>query len=83
VIVGLCGDGFPEVERVLRKAMPDATILGLGRGERPGPQVDVLVPMTSMVDEAVMEATRPKLILQFGVGLQGVDRARRNGAASR
>lgn len=76
MIIGLCGDGFPDVRRALQMALPDAELVDVpvGHGEDP-PEVDVLVPLGAVVDGRLMDATRPRLIQQFGVGLQGVELA--------
>ncbi len=79
VIIGLCGSGFPEVRRALEVTLPDAEIITVPVAAMPTPgpdiAIDVLVPLGETVDAAVMDATRPKLIQQFGVGIQGVDLA--------
>lgn len=78
MIIGLCGgevSGFPAVQRALRTALPDAELVDvpLGHANIRLPRVDVLVPLGATVDAAVMDGTQPRLIHQFGVGLQGVD----------
>lgn len=73
--IGLCGSGFPDVRRALSAALPDAEIVDIpasGRDEQAS-EVDVLVPLGATVEGGLMDATRPRLIQQFGVGLQGVD----------
>ncbi|MFI7670436.1 NAD(P)-dependent oxidoreductase [Nocardia sp. NPDC049526] len=75
MIIGLCGDGFPEVRRSLRAVLPGAEMVDIGVAEGHVPRVDVLVPLGASIDAELMDATRPRLIQQFGVGLQGVDRA--------
>ncbi|GAA5169039.1 D-glycerate dehydrogenase [Pseudonocardia eucalypti] len=75
-MIGLCGGGFPDVRRALRTALPgiEQVEIPVGRhdGHRP-PPVEVLVPLGATVDAELMDATGPRLIQQFGVGLQGVD----------
>lgn len=51
--------------------MPDAEILVAD--PESAPQADVLVPTMNRIDSALMDRVRPRLILQFGVGLEGVD----------
>jgi len=51
--------------------MPGAQIVVVDMDD-PG-KVDVLVPMSGNVDAVLMERACPRLIQQFGVGLQGVD----------
>lgn len=118
MIVGLCGNGYPDVRDALRAALPDADVVDVpvdgssatdrrspdrgtqdrsvdvpagapdrserssrGYGSRDLPRVDVLVPLGASVGADLMDAARPRLIQQFGVGVQGVDldaaRARR------
>lgn len=77
MLIGLCGQGFPAVRQALRSALPDATLVDVPASEPAGalPTVDVLSPLGSEISAALMDATRPRLIQQFGVGLQGVDLA--------
>lgn len=74
MIIGLCGDAFPDLWGALRCALPQAELVNV-LDVSPGAtsRVDVLVPLGTTVDEAMLEATTPRLIQQFGVGLQGVD----------
>ncbi|MFI6172260.1 NAD(P)-dependent oxidoreductase [Nocardia sp. NPDC051052] len=81
MIIGLCGAEFPEVRRHLRAALPEAELVELGVGACEVPAVDVLVPLGASVGAELMDATRPRLIQQFGVGLQGVDAAAARGRA--
>jgi phosphoglycerate dehydrogenase-like enzyme len=73
VIIGICDERYPEVVRVLQEALPGAQIV-ITAGAHPfhGP-VDVLVPLGGQVGADLMDANRPRLIQQFGVGLDGVD----------
>jgi phosphoglycerate dehydrogenase-like enzyme len=71
------GETFPEARRVLRPMLPHDEIAAC-----PADRVlecvrgaDVVVPTMCRVDGAVMDAARPRLIQQFGVGLEGVDLA--------
>jgi phosphoglycerate dehydrogenase-like enzyme len=69
--IGMCGAEFPDARDYLAEVLPEAEIVVLGPGA--GTRVDVLVPVGTVVDAGLMDATRPRLIQQFGVGLQGVD----------
>lgn len=73
MIIGICDERYPELVRVLRDALPAAQIV-ITVGEHPfhGP-VDVLVPLGGAIGADLMDATRPRLIQQCGVGLEGVD----------
>jgi phosphoglycerate dehydrogenase-like enzyme len=73
VIIGICDERYPAVVRVIQETLPDAQIV-VTAGEHPfrGP-VDVLVPLGGPVGADLMDATRPRLIQQFGVGLENVD----------
>jgi hypothetical protein len=73
VIIGICDDRYPEVVRVLHEALPGAQfVITVGAHPFRGP-VDVLVPLGGLVGAELMDVTRPRLIQQFGVGLEGVD----------
>lgn len=64
---------FPEVPRLLRERLPDDEIvvdLAAADGH-----ADVIVPLMTRIDAEVMDRFGPRLIQQFGVGLEGVDRA--------
>jgi phosphoglycerate dehydrogenase-like enzyme len=76
VVIGLCGRGFPEVRRALQNALPEIEIVDVpvgGTDKATVPAVDVLVPLVAEVDATLLDAARPRLVQQFGVGLQGVD----------
>lgn len=75
VIIGLCAGTFAHVRQVLGGALPEAEFVEVPRADGTLPAVDVLVPLGGTVDASVMDATRPRLIQQFGVGVQGVDLA--------
>jgi phosphoglycerate dehydrogenase-like enzyme len=71
-----CGDTFSYAPKLLQeRLLPDDEIhiwsdgnLGALLGG-----VDVIVPLMGRVDAAVMHAGRPRLIQQWGAGLDGVD----------
>lgn len=74
MIIGLCGTGFPAVRDALRAALPEAELVDVSsEAVGTGPMVDVLAPLGAVVDGGLMDTTQPRLIQQFGVGLQGVD----------
>ncbi|MGA9857880.1 MAG: NAD(P)-dependent oxidoreductase [Solirubrobacteraceae bacterium] len=62
---------FPAAADLLRELLPGDEIL-IGHETVVDP-VDVIVPLMSRIDAAVMDRLRPRLIQQFGVGLEGVD----------
>ena len=71
-----CGDTFPAAAPLLRRRLPAGDEVRIG--ERPpwaSDGVDVVIPLMSRVDASVMEAGRPRLIQQWGAGLDGVDLA--------
>jgi len=74
MLIGVCGEEFPDVRHALADAIEGAefVIIGHDRACLPGP-VDVLVPLGGRVDAALLDAARPRLVQQFGVGVQGVD----------
>ncbi|MFZ0388657.1 MAG: NAD(P)-dependent oxidoreductase [Solirubrobacteraceae bacterium] len=63
---------FPESAEVLRSRLPGDEVIVDG-GEADG-EFDVIVPLMRRVDAAMMDRHRPRLIQQYGVGLEGVDR---------
>lgn len=69
----MCGAEFPDVRDFLAREMPEAKIVVIGHGAIPDISVDVLLPAGGAVSAELMDAVKPKLIQQFGVGLQGVD----------
>lgn len=73
MLIGMCGAEFPDVREFLAREMPEAEIVVIDHGAVPDFTVDVLLPGGGAVGAGLMDAARPKLIQQFGVGLQGVD----------
>lgn len=62
---------FPAAPELLSELLPgDQILVGHERAEGP---VDVIVPLMSRIDAAMMDRLAPRLIQQFGVGLEGVD----------
>jgi phosphoglycerate dehydrogenase-like enzyme len=70
------GDTFPSSRALLQPRLPndelsvwpDPSVLAPTKGRR----VDVLIPMMFRIDARVMDALRPRLIQQWGSGLEGV-----------
>jgi phosphoglycerate dehydrogenase-like enzyme len=58
---------------MVRELLPGDEIRGGAADRLPSAPVDVLVPAMSRLDAAVMDAAQPRLIQQFGAGLDGVD----------
>lgn len=77
--IGFLGGGFPDAQRALRELLPGDE---LGSAEEMG-SVDVLVPTMRTVDAAVLDEMGPRLVQQFGAGVEGVDldAARERGVA--
>lgn len=81
-----CGATFPAAPELLRRRLASSGDYDVGTCSveqlraAPG-EADVLIPLMCRVDAAVMDATRCRLIQQFGTGLEGVDldSARRRG----
>src|SRR5512138_487538 len=71
------GKTFPESRKALRAHLPHDEIddCAAERILDSAGRADVLVPTMCRVDGAVMDAVRPRLVHQFGVGLEGVDLA--------
>lgn len=73
-----CGDTFASARTLLRERLPagadDDICLWTDPGVPVGhDSVDVLIPMMFRIDANVMDASRPRLIQQWGSGLEGVD----------
>jgi phosphoglycerate dehydrogenase-like enzyme len=62
---------FPAAAEMLAELLPDDEII-VGH-ERADGHADVIVPLMSRIDAGMMDRLRPRLIQQFGVGLEGVD----------
>ena len=68
----IASTAFPDAPRMLRELLPDDEIL-VDSAQTEG-TVDVIVPLMTRIDAALMDRLAPRLIQQFGVGLEGVDR---------
>jgi lactate dehydrogenase-like 2-hydroxyacid dehydrogenase len=70
-----CADTFPEARDLLHARLPDAEIAvwygGGASHEFAG--ADVLIPTMMRIDAQVMDELRPRLIQQWGSGLEGGD----------
>jgi lactate dehydrogenase-like 2-hydroxyacid dehydrogenase len=64
---------FPDVAVLLRERLPDDEIVVDSRTA--SGRFDVVVPLMTRIDAALLDRVGPRLIQQFGVGLEGVDRA--------
>jgi phosphoglycerate dehydrogenase-like enzyme len=75
MLIGMCGEDFPEVRDAIAAAVPGAefAMIPHDRSQLSPRKVDVLVPLGAAVDAELLDATRPALVQQFGVGVQGVD----------
>lgn len=78
MLIGVCGEDFPGVRQALADVMAEVAFEIIGhdpadRKARVPRHVDVLVPLGGSVDAALLESARPRLVQQFGVGVQGVD----------
>lgn len=73
------GDGFPDAQRTLAELLPDDEVGAADDLE----SVDVLVPAVRRVDAEVLDRLRPRLVQQYGAGVEGVDldAARERGVA--
>lgn len=74
------GGGFAALRGALRTAFDAAGWTGIEIVDIPVDvptgglgRVDILCPMGSTISEALLDATTPRLVQQFGVGLSGVD----------
>jgi len=64
-------DQFSKSREMLAERLPGDEVLLTTPDE--APEADVIVPLMAKVDAALMDRVRPRLIQQFGVGLEGVD----------
>ena len=62
---------FPDSAEMLRTRLPGDKVI-VDSGDADG-EFDVIVPLMRRIDAAMMDRHRPRLIQQFGVGLEGVD----------
>jgi phosphoglycerate dehydrogenase-like enzyme len=68
----IASTAFPESADVLRERLPGDEVI-VDTGDVDG-EFDVIVPLMRRIDAPMMDRHRPRLIQQFGVGLEGVDR---------
>jgi phosphoglycerate dehydrogenase-like enzyme len=76
VRIGLVGGGFAALRGALETAFADAGWTGVeivDTSPEAPVAVDVLCPQGGTIDAALLDATTPRLVQQFGVGLSGVD----------
>src|SRR5215467_1075024 len=69
-----CGETFPASRLLLQERLPGAELcVWQDRNALPPMRGDVLIPMMFPIDATAMDAIRPRLIQQWGSGLEGVD----------
>jgi hypothetical protein len=68
MLIGMFGEDFPEVRDAIAAAMPGIkfTIIPRDWSQLGSRKVDVLVPLGGTVDAALLDATQPALVQQFG-----------------
>lgn len=64
-------DQFTAALDMLKELLPDDEVLRANAAT--APPADVIIPTATRVDSELMDRVRPRLIQQFGVGLDGVD----------
>ena len=73
----LCGDSFPASHSLLKerlRASEDEIVVCKGANLREAfSKADVVIPMTTIMDETRMGSGSFRLIRQWGAGLEGVD----------
>jgi phosphoglycerate dehydrogenase-like enzyme len=71
----LCGETFPSSRDILAPFVPDDEVLRVAAAAVPDAvrSADVLIPMMTRLDAALIERTSARLIQQWGAGLEGVD----------
>ena len=70
----IASTAFPETATVLRARLPEDEVVVVDGGGAVG-RFDVIVPLMRRVGAEMMDRHCPRLIQQYGVGLEGVDRA--------
>jgi phosphoglycerate dehydrogenase-like enzyme len=75
VKVMVCGTMFPGARGVLAPLLPeyDIEIVPADRLQQAVGAADVLIPMMTRIDAALIAITSARLIQQWGAGLEGVD----------
>ena len=69
-----CGQTFPSSRVLLEQRLPDVECcVWSDREAAPVDEVDVLIPMMFPIGAQVMDVVRPRLIQQWGSGLEGVE----------
>jgi phosphoglycerate dehydrogenase-like enzyme len=71
----MCGQGFPDAYRLLRERLKQDEVLCCAEDRvlQSMAGVDVVIPAMSRISAEVMDAGPPRLVQQFGAGLEGVD----------
>jgi phosphoglycerate dehydrogenase-like enzyme len=73
VLIVFVGESFSAAREMVGELLPDDEIRACAADSLPAAPIDVLVPTMNRVDAQLMDAVRPRLIQQFGAGLEGVD----------
>jgi phosphoglycerate dehydrogenase-like enzyme len=73
VLIVFLGESSSAARAMVRELLSGEEIRSGAADRLPSAPVDVLVPAMSRLDAAVMDAAQPRLIQQFGAGLDGVD----------
>lgn len=70
-----CGETFPSARVLLQERLPadECHVWPDGNASCQTKDVDVLIPMMLRIDAAVMDHIHPRLIQQWGSGLEGVN----------
>jgi phosphoglycerate dehydrogenase-like enzyme len=70
-----CGETFPSARVLLQERLPadEYCVWHAGSALHQMNGLDVLIPMMFFIDAAVMDRIHPRLIQQWGSGLEGVD----------
>ena len=70
-----CGETFPSARLLLQERLPNDEVLVWRDRNAPAKatDLDVLIPMMFRIDASVMNGLRPRLIQQWGSGLEGVN----------
>jgi phosphoglycerate dehydrogenase-like enzyme len=73
VLIVFIGESFSAARKMVAELLPGDEVRACPADELPSGAIDVLVPTMSRVDAQLMDRVQPRLIQQFGAGLEGVD----------
>ncbi len=75
--IALVGQGFARARDALRRSLKFDNVIVCNPTDLPSgsPPIDVVIPLGLAVDRTLLAAVRPRLVHQFGTGLDSIDLA--------